>query len=75
MPDTRRLPDVGLLLAVLSESSNQLMNVDPLVQQTAGYGVQHLCVCVVCVWCVCGCVCVGVWWVCGVCVWVCGVCV
>ena len=53
MPDTRRLPDVGLLLAMLSECSNQLMNVDPLVQQTAGYGVQHLCVCV-CGVCVCG---------------------
>ena len=47
MPDMMRcLPDVGLLLAMLSECSNQLMNVDPLVQQTAGYGVQHLCVCV-----------------------------
>ena len=41
---TRCLPDVGLLLSMLSECSNQLMYVDPLVQQTAGYGVQHLCV-------------------------------
>ena len=36
---TRCLPDVGLLLSMLSECSNQLMNVDSLVQQTAGYGV------------------------------------